>query len=311
MTELIPPAATENPVEHADWLEYQAMLYGSSSRQDLVSQLRYSGTTEALDDYGDEDTHDYGGEQSEGVATDTWLEIESRRDACQEDYPFEVTAYSITLVDDKKSCSYSFQTLLSLFGYTAGPSEVRGDRLFELLASRAVQNYLGGASNDARSYCFGFPRPDRTGFVTALKELCSQLRAGSVREDALGISDQKDSHLDVVAWRPFPDGRDSQLITFGQCATGANWQKQKLTELHPGNFREKWLSDGFYPEPVRAFFLPRCVPHRHWRNTSIDGGIVFDRCRIARLSGDLDEPLKSKLDNWCNHVFETKSDGRH
>jgi len=309
MTLTIPvPSVSHDRVELADWIELEAIQSedGASSFVEFTRQIHMTGSTDAMDgDMDQPDPVDVGGEQSEQVALDAWAEIERRQKACGGDdgsYPFDVTAGSIVLKQGWQESPYVFQLLLTQFGLKAGPIGTFPERLFEHLAALAASNYLGGNSNGARFYCFGFPRPDGTGFVTALNALCQQMHVGRVRLDDPKIKLEKDSHLDVVAWRPFRDNQSSQLVLFGQCGVGDNWGREKLVELQPRNFREKWLADGFYPEPVRMFFVPRCVEQRDWRTTSIDGGIIFDRCRITEIVGNPDDEERKARRKWSVHV---------
>ncbi len=312
------PSARADAVQLADWIELVAIREsdGSSSYEALASAIHTSGTTdvsvaEELDgdeeDADDEGAHisyddDSGGEYSTAVADRAWVEIERRSIACHEtSYPFDMTDGSITLREEWESTAYVFQLLLAHFGKSAGPQGTYGERLFEHLSSLAGQAYLGGANNSARHFRFAFPRPDRSGFAKAVKSLCTELCAGIVKEDAALIAAQQDSHLDVVVWRPFVDSQASQLIGFGQCATGGNWEA-KLSELQPSNFAEDWLTEHFHPMPVRMFFVPRCIENDRWRHVSIHAGIVFDRCRIASLVGQLPNEIEAEFKAWSEYV---------
>ena len=302
----VPPAQTDC-VDHADWIELEAIFSkdGTSSLQTLASQLRISGTTDALT-FDEDDPHDAGGEQSYQVAADAWEEIERRYSYCGEDdgaYPFEVTQSSITLKDGWRSSVYVFQSLLSEFGNDAGVKS-KPERLFEQISARAAHAYFGG-NTVCRYRCFGSPRQDGSNFVDALSALCSELREGSVRLSDPHIKNQKDGKLDVVVWRPFRDKRRSQLIGFGQFATGKKLDDQKLSELDPLSFRESWMdSDGLYPPPVRMFFAPHCIYQSHWRRTSINAGIVFDRCRISELTHPLESDLAAASKEWSSSVIQ-------
>jgi len=67
--------------------------------------------------------------------------------------------------------------------------------------------------------------------------------AGSAR---LRLHHQRDAKLDVVVWRPFPDGRADgragPVVGFGQCATGRGWAA-KLHELQRRAFAALWLRE--------------------------------------------------------------------
>jgi hypothetical protein len=46
-------------------------------------------------------------------------------------------------------------------------------------------------------------------------------------------------------------------------------------------FGRKWLRTPLIVNPIRMFFVPRRISPAIWENAGIDGGILFDRCRIA------------------------------
>ncbi len=302
------PAASADPILHADFIELGALFSNdkSSSFEGYARDIRISGTTDALTDPDiDEDPSDCGGEQSEAVAMDAWSEIERRADYCGGDgghYPFEVEEAHITLKNKWQSSPYIFQLLLGQYGHEASTEPTDGARLFERLCTGAAREYLGGEDNGAMSRSFGFPRSERTGFRRALRELCMIIGEGEVKTSAPGMANQKDSHLDVVAWLPFCDGKSAQLIAFGQCATGKQWDGAKLCELVPTNFTKKWLATSFDVDPIRMFFIPRSVKNSKWRNTAIDGGIIFDRCRISWCAGKPNVELAEELAIWSGRV---------
>jgi hypothetical protein len=301
------PSASADPVEHADWIEVEALrsLDGSSSFEELARNIRMSGTTDALVDPRDrEDPHDGGGAQSDTVALDAWAEIERRWVACggvKGSYPFEFTRGSVCLRNGWKNSPYVFQLLLTVFGMRAGPTSSYPDRQFERLSAAALHKYLGGCENNTDVYKFGHPREDGSGFKTALSALCKRMNAGVVNHRARGINHQKDGGLDVVAWVPFFDRRPGQLVAFGQCATGQDW-REKVFDVNPYAFRELWMVEGWNPLPVQVFLIPRCVPDAHWGEATVKGGIVLDRCRIASLVHDFPEKATDPCVSWTEHV---------
>ena len=302
------PAANDDSVEHADWIELDAITSadGCSSYEDFASQIHISGSTDVMMSDDEIEDDDGAGDLSYEVADRTWAEIERRYWWCGGEtgsYPFEVTSGSISVKDLPEKSSYIFQLLLSAFGKDAGPSGTFGERVFEHLSSSAGRSYLGGDNTNAQRFRFGFPRPDRTGFETALHKLCRELNCGRVNESAALIGEQQDSHLDVVVWRPLLDEREGQVIGFGQCATGKNWDK-KLQELQPINFANEWLIDRFYPDPFRMFFVPHCVADERWRHVTIQAGLVFDRCRTTQLTGTLDGDLLDECRKWSSYVIK-------
>jgi hypothetical protein len=94
----------------------------------------------------------------------------------------------------------------------------------------------------------------------------------------------KDSRLDVVAWKPFADGRASQLILFGQCAAGANWTS-KLSALIPEDFWDLWMSGRKVSKPLRSVFIPhRLFEDDEWVHHATRARLLFDRCRVVAFA---------------------------
>ncbi len=314
------PTVSSPPEELADWLELQAVQSGdrNSSIQDLVRALRRSGTTDALveDEEEDEDggyASDPGSEKTQAAAEGAFSEVEERRSACvpspgMSRYPFEVADGYLSLSDGDEQHVYLFLLLLSIFGRDAGPAGVRGDDLFDDVCAEALKWYFGGPP-PTTAVVFGFPRRVLpAGFRAAVDQLCRDIGEGGSCRDRPTRKSQKDAKLDIVAWRDFPDGRHGKLIGFGQCATGANWP-DKVTELLPLQFCQKWLRDLPTVLPIRAFFVPFRIERSRWSDTCIDAGIVFDRCRIA---GSLHSPpldLVRRCRKWVRHVVEQSMSG--
>ena len=127
------PSAQADPVEHADWLEVDAIRSpdGSSSYETFVSQIHISGTTETMvaDNEDTDVDDDGGGELSQQVADSAWAEIGRRFRACGDDegsYPFDVTSGGITLKNGWLSSAYIFQLLITKLGKDAGPPKTYG-----------------------------------------------------------------------------------------------------------------------------------------------------------------------------------------
>jgi hypothetical protein len=266
-----------------------------------------SGTADALDEEDETDPAIESWEDPyEAAVESAFTEIEDRFNACGAErgiYPFELEADCIALAKDTRISVYTFLLLLSQYGASAGPKPAQGAKLFEEVCAKAAEEYIGGAKVTVKSRVFGFPRrvlPAR--FEEALQKLCDELQEGTGPRDRPTSSDQKDAKLDIVVWRDFDDDRPGKLIAFGQCATGKNWN-EKLTDLQPRQWCELWMQDLPAVPPIRMFFVPRRVSMREWLSSSIYGGILFDRCRIARHSSLIGPPLRNELAAWSKDVL--------
>ena len=309
---LAAPSASSSKEEHADWLELRSILDGdlSSSIQDLVRELRRGGAVPEVES----STADWGSESSERIAQDAFAELEGRAKACGEErYPFDIARHSITLRPDFRRSPYTFQLLLSRYGLVKH-GETSPEKLFEELSAHAARRYFG-TDGTALGFAFGFPRRyEAKNFVDALNHLCGQLGEGGgailPEKGPAGIaklkrlSEQKDGKLDIVVWRPFPDGRPGKLIGFGQCATGITDWQTKFAELQPSVFRELWLRTGLAVGPVRMFFVPRRVEEDRWHDVAVAAGLLFDRCRISHHVTELSPDLSAACEAWTTHVIK-------
>lgn len=310
------PVASDDVTTKADFVELLALRAddGNASLQDLVVELRRSGS---VDGYGDPDSNDdlladRGGQTCQVLAEEAFGELEDRHSSCggvqTQQYPFEVENRLLACRQNVEAAGqvYTFLLLLSRFGTNAGPKGTHGERIFEDLCRHAAEGYFGGKSSGARAELFGFPRrilPRH--FPNALRELSSRMGDFTANEKAPKSKDQKDAKLDIVAWKHFPDRRPGKLIGFGQCAAGQSNLDTKIHELQVSSFCKSWLSDHPSVDPIRMFFVPWRIDSSDFRKKCIDGGIVFDRCRISYFCSDLDQQVRNQCRQWTTHVLKT------
>jgi len=280
------PTASDGVRTHADWLEAEALAStdGSISFEALVSVFRRGGGVDAVaDDNGN--PFDRGSETSQRVAEDAFAEMENRAYACNGRYPFRISQGLISVNAHPERSIYTLLLLLSAVAPTTGHNGTAS--LFERICTDVAEAYFGGFDEGVRAFRFGSPR--KKPLVTlqqAINHLCTELGEGGGVRDEANARHKGDAGLDVVAWKHFPDKKPGKLIAFGQCAGGSTAWDLKLSELDGAKFAKKWLRDAFVVDPLRMFFLPRWVDQEDWTDTGVDGGIVFDRGRIASfLSG--------------------------
>lgn len=292
------PKVSDPSEVHADWIEWRSLATPEHyvSWSDYQRDLRIGGSDESRDEIDDE---------LEVLTNDIVAEIEARTEASGDqamNYPFIVSDQGLSYLSDREAPAYIFQLLLTIFGRHAGPPGTYGDRLFEDLCAEALFNYLGGVSG-LKTLVFGFPRRVLpAGFKGAVDQLCRELKEGVRGKSAPETEDQKDAHLDLVAWRGFPESRPGQLIVFGQCSTGMDWFG-KIHELQPQNWCRLWLEEQPLVPPLASFFVPRRIEPLQWRRASVYGGVLFDRCRINWLLPTPSSSLTERLHSWIDYVL--------
>lgn len=187
--------------------------------------------------------------------------------------------------------------------------------LFEQLCCQVAVRFWGGPGRQVGAMVFGTGRLtderddteliDGTSFERRVNELCDGLREGHrFRADEKVKVTARDGKLDIVVWRRFADGRPGQLIGFGQCKTGTNWADD-LLKLQPEGFCAKWMLQRPAVLPVRMYFVADRVKS-HWYDRCVDGGIVFDRCRIMEYITGLPASLIRRIAKWAKAAASVK-----
>jgi hypothetical protein len=285
------PSATDSTESLADWVELQALKSPEKqfSLESLVRVIRRGGSTDAFES----SRGDSGSEASQRVAADAFGEIENRVKACgaKNRYPFKIQPGLLKVRNEWPSSPYITMLVLSATRPTSGHGGTAV--LFERLCCKAAIEYIGGSRNGVRAFRFGSPRrPPLSKLRHAIDHLCKQVAEGGGCRHPHKANHTGDEGLDVVAWRDFPDLKEGKLIAFGQCAAGERAWENKLSELDGDKFVQKWFKEMPVVKPIRLFFLPRRVAKDDWHNSGIDGGILFDRCRIVSCLGLIDASLE-------------------
>ena len=297
------PSPRADAHELADFAELSAWQKGRFSRTELS---RILGRL-------DENDHSAGVRIDDAVADsveNAYDEIEQRAEVCGNGYPFTLSRRAETLhfagkAESVKHIIYQYLLLATRLNMSSNRihASIDGALVFEELAAEVARNYLG---DRARSFVFGTANqsPDFHGKVD---ELCRQLGEGGgfVNRNTTRVT-AGDGKLDVVAWKPFADGRSSKLILFGQCKTGTSYDNM-LAQLQPDAFCSKWLRDQLIPTPVRVFFITEALRWSDWHNTAVDAGLLFDRCRIVDFCDGIDAAVITRVAEWAAAAAQATS----
>jgi len=241
-------------------------------------------------------------EETDAVVQSAYMEIERRKDACGDGYPFEITGRGYTLRADRsaggnpKHIIYKYLLLATRLNMQSNRvhADIDGALLFEELAAESGREYLGPR---AESLVFG-TAAGSVDFSEKVNELCRKMKeGGGFKCHGSAPSNQRDGKLDVVVWKPFADKSAGKLIAFGQCKTGTNY-KDSLTQLQPDSFCRKWLRSSPAVPPMRAFFVSEALSRSQWYNNASDAGLLFDRCRIVEFCDDISEDVLKRVKNW-------------
>jgi hypothetical protein len=152
------------------------------------------------------------------------------------------------------------------------------DALFDQLVLDALKRYLGSGCKGLR---FGAPasgtRPKnfRDAIAWLAKELNLPLGRGHARPTG------GDGGLDVIAWRPFRDGRSGFLVVLTQCTVQRDWVG-KARDLAQDVWRG-WIDLGKDPHLVLAVPFIVAVNYPKLDELRRTVHAVFDRLRLCEL----------------------------
>jgi hypothetical protein len=278
----------------------------------LSSSRRETNDTELIalgqltdDDEGDDTIE--ADARIELLADEVFSELDRRAIAAHLCYPFELSesGTKISLKEgDLSDGAYAYLFCLLVSEYRRqeilarsifAPVAADVEDLFQVCSTIAAAGMLRGFA-----VSFGFPRPDGSGFLNALKSTYEErMREGETERAARpGVSSHtKDGGIDVIAWRDFPDGLPSKLYLLGQCASGAVYPSKSVRSFL-GSFHGDWFTKPPASPPIEALFIPFMLDHdlvarksespaeaRAGKYLSLtrDLGVIVDRCRIAHL----------------------------
>ena len=292
------PDETVHRTKIADWLELKAIASpdGRVGFGTLVSATAL-GENEQESDIGDEDA------EEEGLVLCAQTEITRRRDNIGDDYPFRIDDKGralnfITPVSEAGSV-YLFCLFLShAFDNTIVSEDMapvvnnRIRDLFQACATIAAGGYIQGPSMS-----FGFPRPDGTDFLKALRKVYKLFGDGRPCKTPRKAAPPKvkDNGIDIIAWRWSIDHLPGMPYLIGQVASGNNWVA-KSVKADREHFHKYWFVEHPSSQPEDAMFMPfglepenatqkadyEALLKDHMSSINYRYGTLFYRDRIAK-----------------------------
>jgi hypothetical protein len=256
----------------ADWIEIHL-----ATSADAISKAELSSIIEGLT----------GEEASDAFLSSVWNELYFRQRRYTKP-SFDVSERRINRVNGgHQRIEYIVCLILSLFGAPDG--QIPG-KLFERLSALALQEYMRG-----EVFIFGWPILDgtETAIGKRVRDLSTKIGERFAEEPSARYLDRG---VDIIAWKPFAEGRSSQCIILAQCAAGKHWGN-KTRDLPKESWEQyiHWACDF-----VTAFFVPCIIPDDLWHDISREAGILFDRIRIINLlpNGITDQELSLESKAW-------------
>ena len=213
-----PRAAAHELADYAEWVCW---------RDNSTSM------TTLLKDLGRLDENDYSGgvleeEETPGVVEEAYGEIERRREACRDGYPFTLVTRGYTLRTDEedenhKHIIYKYLLLATRLNMTDDRrhAHMDGTLLFEELAAEAARSYFGAR---AEMVVFG-TSAGPSDFPAKIDALCEQMQEGiRLLQPYPDSSKRTGRQTGCCCVDPFADNLPGKLIAFGQCKTGTHYK---------------------------------------------------------------------------------------
>lgn len=282
----------------ADWIELKAISApdGRVGFSTLVSATAMSEDEQAAD-VSDEDTED------DQLVLRVQNELQRRRDTIGEDYPFRIDANgrAMQFITPLTTTGYVYLFCLYLsqaYDRTIVPKKcaprithlVRD--LFQACSTVAAGGYMRGPA-----ISFGWPRPDATAFLIAVKRVYKLFGDGKpvARPRPAAARAVKDNGIDVIAWKRSADRLPGTQYMVGQVASGLNW-RDKSVVTDRDHFHRYW----FRVQPASiaqpAMFIPFALEPEdsddgtayekvltdHMQSVAYKFGTLFYRDRIAK-----------------------------
>ena len=277
----------------ADFIELQCLLSAAPVSTYSLRSL-YSMPDDEIDNDGVVSSDDF----SIDTLEDGIKECKQRAVSCPKSYPFEVGTSSIVLnaPNDLSKEVYQFLLLATRLDMKNNSRHAGHDatKLFEELCKGVAEEYFG---NHSKAMVFGTAGVG--GFKQKVEDVIKNLNLTSSGKVPMGSTGkEKDAAVDVVAWIPFSDKKDSQLIAIGQCKTGTHWEAM-LTSTQPNVFFNSYFTSRPFADVERMFFVSESYGIDRWEVRSRKAGIMFDRTRIMEfIPTEFDADLLEKMTEW-------------
>lgn len=295
------PDEDSHPTQFADWLEFSALC--SPNRRVGISEL-ISGTdleeNEESEDWAVDDT------RQDDIVISTQSEIADRREFIGEDYPFEMDEQGRYFVFKGIVTPIGAVYLFSLFlshaqDRTIVPKDCapkvdnHARNLFQACSTVAAGGYIGGVA-----VSFGWPRPDGTAFLEALKKTYKDFGDGVPLEKPRPAAPKwiKDGGIDIIAWQRSIDGLAGTQYLIAQVASGEDW-REKSVKMDADLLHDHWFTQRPASQHVCGMFMPFCIePERgddedvtpqekivdYMQLLTKEFGIVFYRYRLSHFA---------------------------
>jgi hypothetical protein len=287
------PPATDDVFRWADFLELRAVVHPDRrfSRGDFVALSKFSFTAN---------------NQSRGSAESRWNDalifIDQRIVVFGDVYPFRPSDDRDTLeiLDQLTPMQRLYLNLLvgANMRYIKRSERSKVARSFEELSLKLFKKILPMGSRVKPAWAAG--DGENGGYVGTLKEkfeaIAVDIRAETkMKDEWFHQNDRGDGGIDLVAWHPMGDDRESIPAALAQCGCSATDWKTKQLSASPAKLRgmflvlHPWANFYFMPIDLR-------LPSGGWAHRSdLGDAIIVDRLRLMKIACEADVTGESEF----------------
>ena len=274
-----------------DWLEGSVLFEDDE-------ELSASQVVDLLCDSGVYKEQDFAWE----MVSNAWRELKRRGDYLGIGSPLEIGKLRLKRLGEWRNFSaYSFCIILSYAKWYPkwaggfGADFTKQGELFEALTKESLNALFPGWE----IHSTGWTRTHTSKLGQVVREIAAQL-GEPLGEVGLWVDEKKhEAGLDLLCYRPFPDGRVGVPVILLQCASGMHWDGK----LHTPRL-EIWNKlVSFASEPKKGFAMPYSVSDSEFRRScTLVNGVFLDRYRLlspSRVNRDwISAELKTGLVDW-------------
>lgn len=222
-------------------------------------------------------------------------------------YPFALSADedTIELVDGARNAEQNFYlTLLICSSMAYLPAKNAIARVFEECSLAIFRRLMPSGSEVHPAWAAGGVAARYQGNLPEkYRAIATDIRAVATFKDRdFKVGDHGDGGIDIVAWHPLGDSRDSIPSAFAQCGCSREDWRRKHLEASPSKLRAKlnphhpWATYYFMPIDLRW-------NDGDWANKSDFGdAIMIDRLRLIRLAKQFDLSNTMPVGNYVNEA---------
>ena len=214
-------------------------------------------------------------------------------------YPFEAVDRGVRVDRGSTFALYAFLEILSIRGSSVRNGELpRSDSIFDAITREAFRGYL-----KCNVVVFAWPARDGRPnlFLDAVEWLGKKM---GVEVRSSEVPDlPKDGGVDLVAWKPFNDGRSGFPVYLIQNTVQWDFRK-KPRDVVPEKWHT-WLKLGRVP--TIGFAIPFLIPGGDpwWDEIAFAADVVMDRARIME---HLDDSSPETWKEWSRLVEIVESE---